>query len=181
MFITGPDHAHPFPLVISGVRDGFLQLFEDRPGLLYTDTGTRQLTTSEPAGYQEGFNALIADVKQGLETGTPLRCAAESCYVGTETALAAYESVRTRRKVTLPLETQFFPLDALRPGTTALTGKRILLYADDHFGSGGREGLAEALGGISGTAPRVVDAALEPLTPNHLSGHRRLVSLPHAT
>ncbi len=167
LFVTGPDHAHPFPIVIRGTK-GFLQLFEDRPGVLYTDAGVRFLNTSEPAGYQEGFDALIKDVKRGLEAGTELRCAAESCAAGTETALAAYESARIRRKVALPLETQFFPLDALSPGTPPLTGKRALLYADDHFGSGGREGLAEALGAVTGAAPRVVDAALEPLTAEHL-------------
>ena len=168
MFITGPDHAHTFPLLIRGSQ-GFLQLFEDRPAVLYTAAGTTQLMTDEPAGYQEGFDALIADVKSGLETGAPLRCAAQSCYVATETALAAYESARTRRKVTLPLAAQFFPLDALQPTTTVLTGKRVLLYADDHYGSGGREGLAEALEALSGSAPRIVDAALESLTAAHLA------------
>ena len=178
VFVTGPDHAHPFPLLIRGSH-GFLHLFEDRPAVLYTEAGTTQLTTTEPAGYQEGFDALMQDVKRGLEQGTPLRCAAESCYAATETALAAYESARTRRKVTLPSETQFFPLDALQPGSTALTGKRVLLYADDHFGSGGREGLAEALEALLGSAPVVVGRRARAAHRYPPRGHRHLVSLPH--
>ncbi len=160
IFITGPDHAYPYPITVRGTK-GHLELYEYQPAVLYGDT--RQPLTGELADnlYQRGFDDLAKDMHQALEQGTPLRCDAKDTYRATELALAVHESARTLRKVTLPLEAKFTPLEVVaRSPKTALHGKRVLLYADEHYGSGGREGIAEALLALTGQAPLVIDAAM---------------------
>ncbi|MGL4175125.1 MAG: ThuA domain-containing protein, partial [Dermatophilaceae bacterium] len=74
-----------------------------------------------------------------------------------------HESARVRRRVHLPLDTGFTPLDVLQnTPTPAVWGSRVLVHCDDHFGSGGPDGLREALAAVTGQ-PVVMAAATEPL------------------
>ncbi len=56
-----------------------------------------------------------------------MRC--ESCAAGTEVAYAAYESARTRKTVSLPLQTQFAPFEILQhPARPALNSGQIVFF-----------------------------------------------------
>lgn len=81
-------------------------------------------------------------------------------------AFAAHESARTGKTVSLPLASALFaPLEvAQHPVHSGLKGKKILLYADSHFGSGGREGIADAFGDMSRETVSLVDAEARGLT-----------------
>jgi UDP-N-acetyl-2-amino-2-deoxyglucuronate dehydrogenase len=170
IFITGPDHAHPFPLVIRG-SNGFLQVFEYEPAMLFTTEKVGPLTAVFEIDnlYQQGFNEIINDVYVSLRDSRPLRYDAADYAPATEIAYAVHESARTQKKMSLPLEAQYAPLELLaRPPKTHLWNKKVLLYADEHYGSGGREGIAEFLQEVTGQEPVVLDAATVALTTKHL-------------
>jgi UDP-N-acetyl-2-amino-2-deoxyglucuronate dehydrogenase len=170
IFITGPDHAHPFPLVIRG-RNGFLQVFEYQPAMLFTTEKVGPLTPAFEIDnlYQQGFNDIIKDIYVSLKDSSPLRYNAADYAPATEIAYAVHESARTQKKITFPLEAQYAPLELLqRPPKTNLWGKKVLLYADEHYGSGGREGITEFLRDVIGQAPVTLDAATTALTTKHL-------------
>ncbi len=89
---------------------------------------------------------------------TPL-CDLSVCAAATEMAFAAQESARTAQKVQLPLSVGFAPLEvAQHPIRSGLFGKKLLLYADSHFGSEGREGIAEAFEISTGVPLKIIDA-----------------------
>jgi predicted dehydrogenase len=170
IFITGPDHAHPFPLVIRG-QHGFVQVFEDQPPTLFSGEKVGELTPKVEVEnlHQHSFNELIKDIYLSLTESRPLRFTANDYASATEMAYAVHESARTQQKISFPLEVQFAPLEVLaRPPKTLLTGKKILLYADEHYGSGGREGIAEFLSEVTGQEPVVLDAATTVLSSEHL-------------
>jgi hypothetical protein len=132
--------------------------------IVMTAEGTQRFEL-EPFSFEDGFIALINDVIAAVEGGSRPLCDLEQCYLPTETSLAIHESARTQRTVSLPLVTQFAPLEVLQhPVKHPLTGTRCLLYADAHFGSGGREGIAECLERLTGEATTVVDAEATGLT-----------------
>ncbi|MGL4611154.1 MAG: hypothetical protein ACRCYY_15990 [Trueperaceae bacterium] len=170
IFVTGPDHAYPYPITIRGTK-GHPELYEYQPRILYTDSRQPLTETLGDNLYQEGFNALAKDMHEAFTQNTPLRCDTFETHRATEVALAVHESARTMRKVSLPLTAQYTPLEVVTPSPkTALHGKRVLLYADEHYGSGGREGLAEALLELTGVAPVVIDAAQAGLAPKDIKG-----------
>jgi predicted dehydrogenase len=168
--ITGPDHAHSFPLVIRG-QHGFVQVFEDRPAMLFSREKIAELSAKVEVEnlHQHSFNELIKDIHLSLTESRPLRFDATAYASATEMAYAVHESARTQQKISFPLEVQFAPLEVLaRPPKTALTGKKVLLYADEHYGSGGREGIAELLSELTGQVPIMLDAATTALKSEHL-------------
>ena len=172
IFITGPDHAHPFPLVIRG-QNGFLQVFEYQPTMLFTTEKVGPLTPIFEIEnlYQQGFDDIIKDIYDSLKESRPLRYDATDYAPATEIAYAVHESARTQKKISLPLEAQYAPLELLaRSPKTNLWCKTILLYADEHYGSGGREGIAEFLTEVTGQTPVMIDAATIPLKNQHLQG-----------
>jgi type 1 glutamine amidotransferase len=172
IFITGPDHAHPFPLVVRG-KNGFLQVFEYQPAMLFTTEKVGPLTPAFEIEnlYQQGFNDIIKDIHMSLEESRPLRYSATDYAPATEIAYAVHESARTQKTITFPLEVQYAPLELLqRPPKTKLWGKKVLLYADEHYGSGGREGIAEYLTEVTGQEPLMLDAVITALTTKHLQG-----------
>jgi len=115
------------------------------------------------------FGALMADLIRVAGSSESMLCGAEQCAIATEIAFAAHESARTMRTVALPLATQFAPLEIVQQSPRlALPRGRVVLLADDHFGSGGREGLADAVDALTGDAPLVLDAT-QPLEASVLS------------
>lgn len=171
IFITGPDHAHPFPLVVRG-KNGFVQVFEYQPAMLFTPEKVGPLTSVFEIENlcQQGLNDIIKDIYLSLKESRPLRYDAADYASATEIAYAVHESARTQKKITLPLEAQYAPLELLaRSPKTKLWGKKVLLYADEHYGSGGREGIAEFLLEVTGQAPVMLDAATTPLETKHLA------------
>jgi len=125
----------------------------------------------EELPYEKSFVPLMDDLLAAMDGGDLPLCSLESCASATEMAYAAHESARIRRKVELPMATRFAPLEVLQHLTLpVLEGRRLLLYADSHFGSGGAEGIADALMSLTGEKPRQVDAEITGLKPEHLEG-----------
>jgi len=113
-----------------------------------------------PKTERQGFAAMLGQLLTWMDGGPEARCSLRQSAVATEMAYAAQESARIGSWVELPLESALYaPLEvAQHPIRSGLRGRQILLYADAHFGSGGREGIAEAFGDLTGVPVRVVEA-----------------------
>jgi predicted dehydrogenase len=157
VFITGP-HNHQGEqgdLFIRGTT-GFMRIRGDVE--VWNDT-TGYTRHKPVADGPEDFHALVLDLFHAVDTGGAMRCDASRCANSTRTAYAAHESARTHRTLHAPFTTGFAPLEILQnPPRPALPPGKLVLFADEHFGSGGREGIAEALTALTGTAPSVIDA-----------------------
>jgi predicted dehydrogenase/type 1 glutamine amidotransferase len=161
IFITGPENPQPVPLTIRGTR-GLARVSERQPIQVLSDTGYHELVPSDAdhRGCTGEFQCLIRELIDAVDNGAAMRCDAAATALATEVALAAHESARTMRRVSLPLETLFAPLEVVqRPVVPGTWGARTLLHADEHFGGGGREGIAGALKELTGHDAIVVDAA----------------------
>ena len=166
LFITGPGTGASFRL---RGDEGMARIGKE--GIeLATFAGSRTLPFPETK--RGGFAALVGELLDWMDGGPEANCSLGRSAVATEMAYAAHESARTGKAVSLPLESaRFAPLEvAQHPVRSGLQGKKILLYADHHFGSGGREGIADAFGEMSGEAVRVVDAEARGLSTDDLDG-----------
>ena len=166
MFITGPGH------------DGSFLLRGDH-GIARVGTSGIECATYDgarhlpfPPSEREGFAAMLGELLTWMDGGPEARCSLRHSAVATEMAYAAHESARTGKTVHLPLNTALYaPLEvAQHPVRSALWGKQILLYADSHFESRGREGIARAFGDITGVPVRVVDAEARGLQDGDVDG-----------
>ncbi len=158
IFISGPPSADGYSIHIRGSR-GHLRILGDTLKL-FTEEGFSSF--SRPDTVSGGFRELMASLVDAVENQTTPRCDISRARFGTEIAFAAHESARTRRVVSLPATARFAPLEVLahpaRPLPLSLQGKVVLL-ADDHFGSRGRHGLAAALRDITGSEVTDLEAA----------------------
>ncbi|MEX2607437.1 MAG: Gfo/Idh/MocA family oxidoreductase [Kiritimatiellia bacterium] len=164
LFLTGPGTGASFSL---HGGEGVARVGET--GIeLATFSGSRVLPF--PDQKRDGFAAMLGELLCWMDGGPEARCAIGRSAVATEMAYAAQESARTGKTVSLPLENALFaPLEvAQKPVRSALWGKHILLYADSHYESGGREGIADAFGNMTGETVRVVDAETGGLHPDDL-------------
>jgi predicted dehydrogenase len=157
VFITGP-HNHQGEqgdIFIRGTT-GFMRIRGDVE--VWSDT-TGYKRMKPVAEGPEDFHALLLDLFNAVATGAPMRCDASRCANSTRTAYAVHESARTLRTVHAPFNTGYAPLEILQnPAKPAVPAGKIVLFADEHYGSGGREGIADALTALTGTAPVVIDA-----------------------
>jgi predicted dehydrogenase len=164
LFITGPGTGASFRL---RGDNGVARI--GKTGIdLATFDGSRTLPFPEQE--RGGFAAMLGELLSWIDGGPEARCSIRRSAVATEMAYAAHESARTGKAVSLPLQSALFaPLEvAQHPVRSSLWGKNILLYADTHFGSGGREGIADAFGDLTGQTVRVVEAETRGLTPDDL-------------
>ena len=176
LFVTGPANPQPHPITVRGSK-GLLLLFEDQPAQLYTRDGFEEIVPEavmkgefNEDDYMSGFTFLLRDLVEAAQRGERSRCDVSVCAAATEVALAAHESARTNQRVALPLNVKFAPLEVLNETAKPLAhGLRALVYADDHFGSGGRNGLRAALGAITGQPPVMLDAAAHALSEDDLA------------
>ena len=138
--------------------------------IIATADGVERIPFEELPG-EKSFAPLMDDLMAALDGNSAPLCSLESCASATEMAYAVHESARLRRKVNLPMATRFAPLEVLQhPMRPVLEGRHLLLYADSHFGSGGADGIADALIALTGEKPRPVDAETTGLKPEHLAG-----------
>jgi len=115
------------------------------------------------------FKALYLDLFEEMKGGAESLCSIQTCSTATEMAYAAQESARTARKVHLPLEVNYAPVEVMQHSyISALKGTQVLVYADAHFGSGGREGLADAIEILTTIPPTILDAEQQGLTAGDL-------------
>jgi predicted dehydrogenase len=164
LFVTGPENPSGSPITVRGT-EGILTIYKQVE--VFSRQGYRA-HNPEPCDYS--FIPLIREVVGAVERGTPMGCDAKLCAAATEVAYAAYESARIRKKVALPLMTLFAPFEILQhPPRPALKAGKIVLLADDHWHSGGGEGLREALAEATGREIEVHDAT-QNLAPTALDG-----------
>lgn len=156
IFVTGPPNPNGAQIVIRGT-EGLLRVTDNVE--VFNRQGYR---LHEPEAPLPGgsFALLFRQLVAAVEEGKPMECSAEVCAAGTELAYAAYESALTRKAVAFPVTTQFAPFEILQhPPKPALKPGRIMLLADEHFGSGGREGIRDALAEVTGREIITIDAA----------------------
>lgn len=153
IFITGPDALGGALVQVRGTR-GMIAL-DDRRLRIHSPTGYREEEIAAPGHpMQAPIQELIAAVEEGL----PMTCDITACAAATEMAYAAHESARTMRRVSLPVAFEFAPLEVVQSAPKAwLPDGDIVLFADEHFGGGGREGIAEAISACAGRPPVIVD------------------------
>ena len=167
IFVTGPD-----------LPDGRMVTVRGSEGMITLDGGklcvfNRQgYTEHEPAAVEHGgFGGLMVNMFAAIERDEPLTLDAERSRHATAMGWAAQESARTMRRVSMPLEIGYAPLEiAQHPPRRSGSLGRVVLHADAHHadpetGEGGREGLrdaVEALGAESVELIKVEDRALEP-------------------
>ncbi len=173
IFITGPaGHG----VSVRGER-GMLRI---GAGIqLWTEEGYRQITA--PPTEMGAFGSLFADLWSSVGTDAISRCDIERTAVATQMAFAAHESARTQRRVDLPLQTWFAPLEVMQhpPQPPAEPSLRITLLADAHqewpgVSMSGRTGLIDALAAL-GHVVTLVDVAQRDPTPADLAGADVLV------
>ena len=154
IFVTGPD-SHLGEFVVRGTR-GMLRIRGDGVDV-FNETGYR--THTPDSSGPDGFHALVLDLFNAVATGAPMRCDAARSALSTRTAYAVHESARLCRVMHAPFTISHAPLELLQnPPRPRLPEGKIVLFADEHYGSGGREGIAEALQALTGEEPRVIDA-----------------------
>ncbi len=155
-FLTGPNTLGGFSFEVQGSR-GLARVGD---GVIESVTFDGQVArTPFDRSTRGGFAALLKELLDALAGGPEPMCSIGRSAVATEMAYAAQESARTGRRVALPFDRFYAPLEVARhPVRSGLCGKRLLLYADSHFGSGGREGIAEAFGDITGQQVKAIDA-----------------------
>lgn len=151
-FLTGPGNGASFK--VYGSR-GMASIGADCIEVATFD-GSKRVPVKNSEG---GFAAVLKELLNALDGGPEPTCSIAQSAVATEIAYAAHESARTGKKVEIPCQVQFPPLEVTQnPVRSALYGKRLLLFADAHFGSGGREGIAEAFAEMTKNPVKVIDA-----------------------
>ncbi|MEM1010778.1 MAG: Gfo/Idh/MocA family oxidoreductase [Planctomycetota bacterium] len=159
IFITGPDDL--------GL--GMLNLRGDKGYAKVTDEGV-ELFTREGYSYEKpddgvaGFAGLIADLFDAIENGGTTLLDAERSAESTRTVFAIHESARTLKRVALPTNFGYAPLDiAQHPPTPRWTPGKVLVYADDHHvdaatGISGRDGVLHAAAALGADEVRCAEA-----------------------
>jgi len=161
IFITGPDHHQGGEMVFIRGSKGMIAINENSSEKLRVwnqSDGYREIPppTDEP----RGGHALALGLISAIEKGTTMQCDAARSSVTTRTAYAAHESARLMKRIDAPFTTGYAPLEILQhPPLPRIPEGRLVLFADEHFGSGGREGILEALGKTTGRRPELIEAS----------------------
>lgn len=144
-FITGPEVAGGTMLCVRGTG-GMLHV-EGATLKVWSKSGYREVTVENASG----FNGLMKEMLDAVERNTPVACDAARTATATQVALAAHESARTQKRIALPLQTRFAPLEVLQhPAKLRPLAKHAVLVADRHHedpttGLSGRDGVLAAV------------------------------------
>lgn len=142
LFVTGPETPGQAWISLRG-PEGMLAIHGENRLEIFHRTGYREHLFEAPV---DGFAELLKNMIAAVETGSPFVCGVENTASATEIAFAAHDSARLMRKIPLPPVTQFPPLEVKQhPAEVRQPNGRVVLFADDHFGSGGRSGLRALL------------------------------------
>lgn len=161
IFITGPDHYQHGEMVFVRGSEGLIAINEnlEQPLRVWNQAdGYREVPL--PAGEPLGGHAMALEMFAALDSGAPMQLDASRSAFTTRMAYAAHESARLMKKIEAPLTTGFAPLEILQhPPRPCIPDGRIVLFADEHFGSGGREGILDALENATGNRPDLIEAS----------------------
>ncbi len=165
IFLTGPGRTTDFTL--RGNRG--IAVLNGKQITCATVDGVHHIPL--PVQERSDFGMYLGGLIDWIDGGQESRCSLARSAVATEMAYAAHESARTGKIVHLPLDVLYAPLEVVQaPVRSALWGRNLLLYADAHFGSGGREGIMGAFRDLTGKDIRTVDAAARGLASEDLDG-----------
>ncbi len=166
IFVTGPGKDYRFsvsgPAGMARIGEGVIEVatFDGAPEKVPFDTAA-----------PGGFACLMKEMIEAIDGGAEPMCSIGRSAFATEMAYAAHESARTGRKVAIPFDKLYAPLEVHQnPAKSSLDGKHLLLYADKHFNSGGREGIAEAFEALTNRPVKVIDADVSALSSADLEG-----------
>jgi len=161
IFITGPDHHQHGEMIFIRGSEGMIAINENPSEKLRVwnqADGYREI--QPPTDEPQGGHALALDLISAIENGTTMQCDASRSAVTTRTAYAAHESARLMKRIDAPLTTGYAPLEIVQHAPQPrIPGGRLVLFADEHFGSGGREGILEALETTTGRKPDLIEAS----------------------
>lgn len=182
VFITGPAALPFFGVTLRGEK-GMMHV--DRTIKLWTTEGYREIVP-EKMDFARAYVELLRDLWASVTSGQRSRCDIEECGAATAMAFAAHESARTMRRVALPLETWYAPLEveqhpaSPRAASAAGQGKwRVAVLADGHHvwegvRMEGRAGLQDALTGLGHEVTTIEAKGWEPAD-GALDGYEVLV------
>jgi len=177
LFVTGPDEPDGRQITVRGT-DGMIALEENKLCVFNRDGYAEH----EPAPVEHGgFAGLVANMLGAIERDEPLALDAQRSKHATMMAWAAHESARTMRRVALPLEIGYAPLElAQHPPRRGEAPGRVVIHADAHHadpvtGMGGREGLLEAVEALGAESVAMVRVEERPLEPADLEGADLLI------
>ena len=158
IFITGPDnHQEGEGLVFIRGTEGMMRIGGK---LEVWNRAQGYQMHPAPEGAPDDFATLITDLFSCVENGGEMQCDAERSAISTRTAYAAHESARTMRRIAAPFVTKYAPLEVVQhPAKPAVPTGAMVLFADEHFGSEGREGIFDALKETTGETPVLIDAS----------------------
>lgn len=89
-----------------------------------------------------GFEVLARELISAVEGNAPMLCSVELGAHPTLMAYAAHESARTCKRVAYPVDFKYAPLEVMqRPMQPWMPDGDVVLFADEHFGGRGREGV----------------------------------------
>jgi predicted dehydrogenase len=162
IFITGPNHHQRGEMVFVRGSEGMIAINEnlELPLRVWNEAdGYRELPL--PVGEPQGMHAMALELFGALDSGTPMQLDASRSAISTRTAFAAHESARLMKKIEAPFTSGYAPLEIVQnPPRPRIPDGRIVLFADEHFGGGGREGILEALESATGRKPELIEAAV---------------------
>jgi predicted dehydrogenase len=171
IFITGPAHYQKGEMVFLRGTEGMLAISDNhkKPLRIWNEAeGYREIMPLEDE--PSGMHAMVLEMFAALESGASMQLDAARTAISTRTAFAAHESARLMKKIEAPFTTGYAPLEIQQhPAKPCIPEGRIVLFADEHFGSGGREGILEGLEKTTGRKPELIEASAG-LTPTDLDG-----------
>jgi predicted dehydrogenase len=154
LFVTG-SHSVSTDIVIRG-SSGFITVGNEVK--LINADGARICPPEERP--LTGNAAMARELIDAASSNRPMTCDISVCAQATLTAYAAHESARLRRRVDLPIGFGYAPLELLDSAPRPhLPDGDIVLLADTHYGSNGREGIALAIEEETGRKPVLIEAS----------------------
>ncbi len=109
IFVTGPPSYSTITLMVHG-SGGMIHLRDDIE--VYSERGREDYPIEQRA--LQGHGAICRELIDAVETGAPMTCDISKCAAATAMAFAAQESARTMRKVALPIDFDYAPLEMAR-------------------------------------------------------------------
>jgi len=161
IFITGPDHHQRGEMVFIRGSEGLIAINENSTEKLRVWNQVAGYREIDPSSAEpQWMHAMVLDLISAMESGTTMQCDASRSAVSTRTAFAAHQSARLMKRIDASFTTVYAPLEIVQhPGLPWIPAGRIVLYADEHFGGGGRDMILEALEGTTGRKPNLVEAS----------------------
>lgn len=179
VFVTGPETPHDRAVHLRG-RDGMISI-EGNEVLLWNREGFQSF--KEESSWGSDFALMMADMKQWIQGGKPIRLDANRCAKATLAALSAHESARTMTRVNVaipsPMRMSALELEQNRPRRLAKLG-RVVVVADPHHvgeepGRSTRDGLMDALAAFDPDSLQLIKVEQEPVVASHLQDADLLV------